>query len=385
MQRATLSLLFGLSGLLTGVGFLVEAVPFVMAWLPFAIALVVAPALAQPRLAVLVLMAGHFLWPTLISAWGLIQLGLHPLAVVAGGVAATLLVSAGIAWLGIGLSALILAALPVFPANPLLITGAILPGTGLWGLIALPFCVTLIEIQRGIGARAVVLVALLVLPRLFHSGFDSEQAVAHAPDYKEIDISDERALTELGYWAQIMAHIEDGDQLVLGENMFRHDDHGAIFWWCRTVQARKLTVLIGVEGPSGPGEVWQFDTASCPDPKPVYRAALAIPMINGGWWPRTTHFAQRPDTNGSSLEPHWLICFEAFSLWRWVDLGQDIAGQDSSRPVVILANDRWTAPFSTALLRRKVAAQFAALFGVEVFHADRERSALVYLKGRNSR
>lgn len=37
-----------------------------------------------------------------------------------------------------------------------------------------------------------------------------------------------------------------------------------------------------------------------------------------------------------------------------------------------IANDRWTAPFNTAmLLHRKVWGQFATLLGDEVFHADR--------------
>ena len=113
----------------------------------------------------------------------------------------------------------------------------------------------------------------------------------------------------------------------------------------------------------------------CSEPQPVYRAALGIPIINDEWWPQDTHVARVADAGNLPSEPHWLICFEAFSLWRWVNLELD-AKRDNPHPVVILANDYWTAPFPTALLRRKVAGQFAALFGVEVFHADQRRTVL---------
>jgi len=356
--------------------------PLAVACLPFALALVLAPALARPRLAVTALMAGHFLWPALIAGWGLIQLGAPVPAVMAVGIGAVVLVSAGVAWLGIGLSALVLAALPFFPANPLLVTGSLLPGAGLMGLVVLPFCVTLIEIQRGIAMRTVLLAALLLLPRLVLPGDDPPDIVAtEAFAFEEIDISGDVALTELRHWAQIMALVEDGDHVILGENIFRHDDHAAIFWWCHTVRNRNLTAMIGVLGPTGLGEVWQFDSQACPDPGPVHRAALGIPMVNGGWWPQDTRVARAIGAAGLPVEPYWLLCFEAFSLWRWVDLGLEIGRLHEPRPVVILANDHWTTPFPTATLRRKVARQVAALFAVKVLHADRGGSVLRATRG----
>ena len=372
-----LLLLFGLSFLLTGMGLLVDGIPLALAYLPFGLALVLAPALARPRLAVLTLMAGHFVWPALIAGWGLIQLGLHPVAVVASGVAAVLLVSAGVAWLGIGVSALVLAALPFFPANPLLITGSILPGAGIWGLIALPFCVTLIETQRGIAMRAVLLAALLVLPRLVLPWDNPQDGTGNAFTFEDIDISGDVALTGRRHWAQIMAHVDNGDQLVLGENIFAHDDHGAIFWWCRAVTDHSVTAMIGVLGPSGLGEVWLFDPDTCPKPTRLYRAEIGIPMVNSGWWPETkkTHGTDEAGRIGlvGTLSPdiQWLICFETFSLWRWVGVGRS-----GTAHAVILANDRWTAPIPTALLRRKVVEQFAALYDIEVFHANQRKTVV---------
>ena len=70
-------------------------------------------------------------------------------------------------------------------------------------------------------------------------------------------------------------------------------------------------------------------------------------------------------------DTQWLICYEAFSLWKWIDVGLSNADH-----VVILANDHWTAPFTTALLRCKVAAQFAALYHIHLHHADLGTSAL---------
>ena len=372
---------FGVSFLLTGLGFLVEGIPLVLAYLPFALALVLAPALTHPRLAVMVLMAGHFLWPALIAGWGLIQLGTPPLVMMAVGTGAVMLVSAGVAWLGMGLSALLLAALPFFPANPLLITGSILPGAGVWGLVALPVLVTVIEIQRSIWMRAVLLITLLILPGLVFPWDDLEEITRpDIPHFEEIDISGDVALTERRHWALIVEHVEDGDHLILGENIFAHDDHAAIFWWCRTVRGRNITAMIGVLGQTGLGEVWLFDAETCPEPVPIYRTRLGIPVVNGGWWPQEADFNLVPDTNSPASEPHWLICFEAFSLWRWVDLGLGNARQDEAQPVVILANDHWTAPIPTALLRRKVSRQFAALFGMEVFHADRGKTVLERLQ-----
>ena len=369
-------LLFVLSAALTGAGFLIEAVPFFVAYLPFAAVLIALPCRHGTRARAGALIAGHFLWPPLIGGWGLIQIGMQPVAVVAGATAVMVLVCASIAWLGIGLSALLLAALPFFPANPLLITGAILPGAGLWGLTTLPLWLILIEWNDRALTRGLLLVAVLILPRLVEPWIGPPQGVTE-PTFEEINISGNVALTELRHWAQVMARVEDGDHIILGENMFRHDDHAAIFWWCQTLRTNGVTAVIGVLGPTGLGEVWQVDAETCPEPQPVYRAALGIPMISGGWWPQETYVARAAGADKPLLEPHWLICFEAFSLWRWVDLDLETSEQGKSRPVVILANDYWTAPFPTTLLRRKVAGQFAALFRVEVFHADSQKAVLI--------
>ena len=360
-----------LSCALTGAGILIADVPLVIAYIPFAIALLIPPR-PQKRTAVLALMAGHFLWPTLISGWGLVRLEFNPFVILVGGVATVLVVSYGFARLGLAISAALLLTLPFFPANPLLITGSIFPGAGLAALPVILLWVKLIEIQRGFVTRCAFLLMLIAASPIITLWLGGTQPTRPSSVvYDEIDISDARGLTERGYWTQIMNRTGGGDVLVLGENMINHDDHAGINWWCSEAIARDMTVIMGVMGTTGVGEVWRFDHDTCPAPLPLYRAEIGIPMVNAGWWPATGDAPQHEDAEPAIPDTQWLICFEAFSLWRWID----VVRLDTDH-VVILANDHWTAPFTTTQLRRKVAAQSASLFHIDVHHADSEKSAL---------
>ena len=95
------------------------------------------------------------------------------------------------------------------------------------------------------------------------------------------------------------------------------------------------------------------------------------------WW-RATAPVPVSGELAEAPAPHWLICFEAFSLRRWVDLGLEVNGTGAkARSVVILSNDRWTKPFPVPALRRKVSKQFERLLGVDVVHADTGQTVLV--------
>ena len=122
--------------------------------------------------------------------------------------------------------------------------------------------------------------------------------------YDEIDISDARGLTERGYWTQIMNHTRSGDVLVLGENMITDDDHAGTNWWCNEAIARDMTVIMGVMGATGVGEVWRFDHDTCPAPLPLYRAEIGIPMVNAGWWPATR---KAPQHEGTAYDPEYAV------------------------------------------------------------------------------
>ena len=368
---ALMIVLVTLSCALTGAGFMIANVPIAVAYIPFAITLLIPPRPGK-RTTVMALMAGHFLWPTLISGWGLVRLDFNPVVILVGGVATILVVSYGFARLGLAISAALLLALPFFPANPLLVTGSLFPGAGLAALPVILLWVKLIEIQRGFVTRCAFLLTLIAASPIITLWFEGTQpARPSSVVYDEIDISDARGLTERGYWTQIMNRTGGGDVLVLGENMITHDDHAGINWWCNEATTRNMIVIMGVMGATGIGEVWRFDHDTCPAPLPLYRAEIGIPMVNAGWWPATGDAPQHEDAEPAIQDTQWLICFEAFSLWRWIDVARSDADHG-----VILANDHWTAPFTTTLLRRKVAAQFAALFQIDVHHADNEKSAL---------
>ncbi len=373
-------MLFLLSCALTGAGFLVGHAPFAVAYIPFALALLI-PARPEKHTIVTALMAGHFLWPALISGWGLARLEYNPVLIVFGATVAVLITSYSFARLGIAISTALLLALPAFPASPLLVTGALLPGAGVFGLATLLVWVALIEAQRGFVARCSLLMALLATaPGLDFVFGPSLPARGATVIYDEIDISDVKALTQRGHWTRILDRAEAGDQIILGENMITHDDHAAIHWWCSEVQNRDVAVRMGVMTGTGLGAVWRFDRDTCPTPLPLYHAQIGIPMVNAGWWPAADNAPQQGRKGQAIPDPHWLICFEAFSLWRWIGLGR--SGADHG---VILANDRWTDPFATALLRRKVAARFAALLRIHIHHADSGVSALRTATGAPAR
>jgi hypothetical protein len=73
----------------------------------------------------------------------------------------------------------------------------------------------------------------------------------------------------------------------------------------------------------------------------------------------------RTEAQSTFSGQQWLACFEGFSMYRWLR-----AYMTGAKSVVIVSNDRLTQPIPTAVLRRKVGAQFAKLFGLTVAHAD---------------
>ena len=107
--------------------------------------------------------------------------------------------------------------------------------------------------------------------------------------------------------------------------MISLDDHAGINWWCSEALAHDMTVIMGVIGATGVGEVWRFDQDTCPAPLPLYRAKIGIPMVNAGWWPATGESPQHEDAEPAIPDTQWLICFEAFSLWRWIDVARSDA------------------------------------------------------------
>jgi hypothetical protein len=115
-------------------------------------------------------------------------------------------------------------------------------------------------------------------------------------------------------------------------------------------------------------EVHKITGADCGEPPPVYRAAVGIPGITGNWFP---NMSGAITDNEPLARSQWLLCYEAFSLPRWI-----LLGWDQPNFVFVLANDYWTEPVSVNFSRRKVSKQFARLFGVTPLFAENGKTVV---------
>ena len=363
MMYRTYILLFAVSGGLTAAGFFLEAVPFVLAYLPFGFAI-----LSEDHRVKYVLATGHYIWPAIISAWGLIQLDYSAFYVVP----LAILFSISMGWFSalftVGISAIVLAMIPFIPDNPLLVTGTFLPGFGVIGLFLLAMALTFIEKRCDIRMRGALLSGLMisavVVPLIIPVG-----SVQSDPIMRKLDISEAHSITRTGRWGDIDTRIKRGETVALGENIFDHTDTGAISHWCRVARVKEATLFIGVRGPQSVGEVWKFDTTTCPAPNPIYRAQVGIPTVTGGWLPVG---GEDGIWGPSPNKPQWIACFEGFSVFRWIGVG--LSGTNRA---IAISNDKWTEPFPVGRLRRKVGNEFEKLFGIDVFYAETGKSFLI--------
>jgi len=214
-----------LSVVLTGLGFFVEQVPFAIAYIPLAIATCLGR-----RTQTFWLISGHFFWVAVISGWGLHQLGYNPVLIIPAVLGPLMFMSLGMTWMGIGLSSGFLCLIPFFPANPLLVSGAVFPSFGLWGIATLLLIVIGVEALRVPLARLCILVSVLIagqIPSVL-AWNEQPQNVGQTKQYVEIDISSHKAITRSGHWAQITTLIEDGSTVIFGENVFDHTDMSMI-------------------------------------------------------------------------------------------------------------------------------------------------------------
>ena len=147
-------------------------------------------------------------------------------------------------------------------------------------------------------------------------------------DYISIDTSDIVAISQIGQFDQTLKLMKPNSTIILGENMFAHSDIAAKHYWCDAVKNKYINAYIGVEGKDGTGEIWLFNRN-----------------------------VQSPIS--------WLLCFEGFSVFRWLELGLQ-----SPKTVIILSNDKITSPLRTYILRDKLSREFAKLFNLNVFHAN---------------
>ena len=337
-----------------------DAVPFWIAGLPL-----LAGILAGTRLARAAAMAGWLAVPAAVSAIGLTGIG-HPVELVWLGAALAVLALAGLAAItGLGIATAVVTLVPFFPASPLIVLADALPGAGIPGLGVVALVIAVIEVLgRGRGLLLVAIIALL----------GAWKALAPPPAASAwAGFPEPPGATERGQWIAIRDFLPVGAAAVLGEAVFRAEDLSARDFWCRAVEARNLTLFIGVtETRNGTdrGAVWRLDRESCTPgaaPAVAARAWLGIPGVTGDVMPMPWDGAV----------PGFLVCLEAFLPWSWVRL--ETAGPHAD--VVVVSNDSAFGSVPVPVLRRKAAGAMAALLGVGIAHAETGRTLLLRAEG----
>jgi hypothetical protein len=373
MSRRSMSALglFLLSAILTAAGFFVATVPLIVAYLPFGAAILV----KSPSLKI-GCVSGHFVWVALVSAWGLSALGYDALYSLLAALASGVVLSVFMAFGTVGFASLLLCLVGWFPANPLLVTGAIYPGMGMIGLLLLSVFAGLIELRRKKKLPFVLLAfffASSVMANTLHLVVTSpDQDVSQSAQvsaFHPIELSSEGYLTRSGEWRMLEAHIPQNSTVVLGENIFGYDDGAGKNHWCRVSERKSAELFIGVEGRGGVSEIWRFDRANCPEPVRIYSAHVAIPGITG---PVGMGLSNWSDLLTSSDPVQWIACFEGFSVARWFGVSRA-----DPQVAIVVSNDELTAPFPTSQMRKKVASLFGRLFDIEIVHAGKGTSMLV--------
>ena len=368
---------FCLSFCLTPVGFFLETPPLIVACFPLLFAILV----DQFRFKFWCL-AGYFIWPTAISAWGLVQLGFDPFYVVPISVMMVFVISCMTAWGTVGLVGLFLSVVPFFPGSPFLIAGSILPGWGIWAYFVLVPLLIFIELHRERAARVVYLVLLCIFAVTLHFvnfkgqhlivGTNAPNRIVY-PAFQTVNITDLQSIKGSKYQEEIAARIPEHVTAILGEKILQHSDPIAWSNWCQIAQSKNATLLVSVQGEDSIGEVWKLDTQTCPNPARIYKAQIGVPSVTGGWTPNVPDWQVWRTANS---DPQWLINFEAFSLVRWFGVGLSDAVH-----APIISNDAWIEPLPIGVLHRKVGREFEKLYKIHTVYVETGRN-FVFVQSR---
>jgi hypothetical protein len=352
---------FAAAMIATAFGFLAPGVPLILAFAPLLIALFCNDWTDRFALA-----AGHYCIGIAVAGYGLSNLGYNWLIVAPAGI----VIWIGISWLaakiGIGIFTVLSAPFVFLPDNLLLVTGSLLPGMGLLGIAIFAIwllCMDFLPRKRWsvdmtIGFAGLVLIANTIALA------NADKPLHHdlwAPDIASVELK-AGVNGQPSNTTALLFPTEPGDILILGENIFRDKDHAAWEFWCQQARIKQITIYAGVAAADGVSEVHKITGTDCVKGPPVYRAVVGIPGITGDWFPSVSRTFTG---DGPIARSQWILCYEAFSLPRWILLGWD-------RPnfVFVLANDFWTEPVAVNALRRKVAREFVRLYYLTLFFAE---------------
>lgn len=363
---------FAAAMIATAFGFLAPSVPLILAFAPLLVAL-----FCNDWTDRFALTAGHYCIGIAVAGYGLGNLGYSWLIVAPAGI----LIWIGISWLaakiGIGLFTVLSAPFVFLPDNLLLVTGSLLPGVGLLGIAIFAIWLLCMDLAPRKRWRVDVTIGFAGLALIANTmAFANADKPLHhefwAPEIASVALK-AGVNGQPSNTTALLAPTEPGDTLILGENIFRDKDHAAWEFWCQQARIKQITIYAGVAAADGVSEVHKITGTDCGKGPPVYRAAVGIPGITGDWFPDASNAVTGGDPIARS---QWLLCYEAFSLLRWIQLGW-------ARPnfVFVLANDYWTEPVSVNVSREKVAGQFAKLFSFKAQFVD-SRIAVAKISGQ---
>ena len=313
-------------------------------------------------------MAAFLLGPALAVAWGLRNLGIPDAIVWPGAAAVVISVSASAAAIGAVPTSVALSLVPFNPASPLLPLAAALPGSGLAGPGTAIALLAVAE-RRGTIPRRVITLGSIVAAALWNT------TIPPPPEARSgwREVAEPPTLTPLGRILALRRLVPPGGGVILGENSIDAGDKAALSLLCDTATERNATIHLGVRAPDGHGLVWRINPQGCARETgsrhtPVHAAHIGIPGLTGGMLPTPSPYPPDPAAPG-----HWMVCLEGFLPWSWLPL----LARPVAEPVIVIANDRATAPLPVPALRRKATRAMARLAGLETPHADTGHNILV--------
>ncbi len=276
-------------------------------------------------------------------------------------------------FIGIGATSLALLAIPFFPLNPLSAAGLLFPGSGVAGMLFLAVCAMALEWKPDSRKVAgLVIASVLLAAAVFKHANRDLNAPSRTTWIDAQPVQIETAKLDeplkpgsLSARMDVMDHLANHDMAVLGENIFLQGDVAQKDFWCLAARQTETQIFIGIQNERGRGDLWLLSGESCPKGVKVYEPRVTVPWLNG----RAGNAMSQPQPFAGL---NWLSCFEAMSLRRWWQL-------DSKRPgafAILYSNTTWAKRTPVALLD-KIARLNARLFGLNLFHAQKDTSILL--------
>ena len=252
---------------------------------------------------------------------------------------------------------LALALIPWLPGHPLVVTAGLIPDAGFYGLGILVVSIAVIEKAK---TRWLKIPAVLILVSVA-----TVAQVQHVPirgTFTARPLVPVKALSDISKWRQTLERIPKNAVVVLGENNFNTSDRDISNLFCAAAAQKNTVIYTGLfNAVTQTPEVWAYNPTCLPQRQ--YAAMLRAPVDLAA-----LELARRTSTGPYN----WLICFEAFSLWRW---GIEITNEIDV--LFVISQDRWAYPFNIPLLRRKIVSGFAAAFGFDYALAETGRSMVI--------